>query len=128
MTHLKVFWPDGPRQPQPLTLMEAFQKEILPRKSFWDGRTIAEYSCTLNLWAGLTGDPPLHTIDEKLIARFSAELLRRPGKRAGETLSRNTIRKHLRHLKALLRLLGPRTMRGIGLLHEIPLIESPRPA
>lgn len=128
VTHLRVFWPDGNGRGQQPTLSEAFEQEILPRRPFWDARTVAEYRSTLNLWAKITGDPPLSEIDDRLISRFSAELLRRPGKRAGAMLSRNTVRKHLRHLKAMLRQLGPRATRGIGLLSEIPVIEAPRPA
>jgi len=128
VTHLRVFWPDGNGRGQQPTLSEAFEREILPRRPFWDARTVAEYTSTLNLWAKITGDPPLSEIDDRFISRFSAELLRRPGKRAGAMLSRNTVRKHLRHLKAMLRQLGPRATRGIGLLSEIPVIEAPRPA
>jgi integrase len=128
MTHLKIFWPEGSRSPRPLSLSEAFEREILPRRPFWDSKTLAEYFSTLNLWAQITRDPPITEIHEKVIAYFAAELLRRPGRRPGTTLSRNTVRKHLRHLKAILRVLGPKARGGIGLLREIPIIESPRAA
>ncbi|GIX02463.1 MAG: hypothetical protein KatS3mg112_1400 [Thermogutta sp.] len=125
MAHLRIYNPDHQTI---YTLGELFETEIVPRRPFWDPRTLAEYASTIHLWTQITGDPPITEIDEKLIASFSATLLRRPGKHAQTTLSRNTVRKHLQHLKAVLRLLSPKSTRGIGLLKEIPIIEAPRPA
>lgn len=127
MTTLKVFWPDDASSASStLTLGYLFEKEILPRRPFWDPRTRAEYVSTVHLWCQITGDPPVRQIDEKTIAGFCTKLMTRRGKN-GQQLSKNTVRKHLRHLKAMLRILGPRTVRGIGLLRELPLIEMPRP-
>lgn len=123
---LRIYNPDA-KSPTQNTLTALFEKEILPRRPFWDPRTLAEYNSTIHLWEEITGDPPVSQIDDRLITQFAAGLAARKGK-AGRGLSRNTIRKHLRHLRAMLRLLGPRATRGIGLLAELPVIEWPRPA
>lgn len=125
---LRVFWPDDTCANQSeLSLCKVFRDRILAEKTFlWDARTVREYQCTLNLWDDITGDPPLEMISETILRDFTTALTRRTG-RNGQPISANTIRKHLRHLRALFRELGPRRNgKGLGLMADIPYVQMPR--
>lgn len=92
------------------------------------------YQDTLHWWCQLAGDPPLHQIDDVLLARFaealeSATFLRgRFGK--PRLLSPSTQAKHLRNLRSLLRRCGPALKPGQPtkrLLSEVPYVVIPQP-
>lgn len=127
--HLRVIWPDdwSPSSHRPLTLAMVFREQLLSRKqNEWDRRTIAEYNSTISLWEDITGDPPLGKIGDETLRAFADALARRCG-RTGP-LSPNTVRKHLRQLRAILRELGPRQNgKGMELIESIPWCPMPKP-
>lgn len=108
------------------TLSDLFGEILQVKQADWDARTVAEYRATLNVWTALMDPVAVSDISEDTIAIFSQRVAARPGRRG--PLSRNTIRKHLRHLRCLLRELGPRRNgRGLGYLAEAPYIKMPAP-
>lgn len=116
---LRIFRPDNDKE----TLATAFWERLAHK---WDARTTAEYASTAKLWAQTTGDPPLDAITDETVGFFAEKLADRQGRRGN--LSPNTIRKHLRQLRAILNELGPkRNGRGLGLIQQIPYCPLPKP-
>lgn len=97
---------------RPLTLKQFFHAWFIPRYLRPGGstkkQTLAEYRSIVNLWAELTGDPPLAKIRSRTLSEFVEADLLRPGKEPDATISPNTVRKHCTHLQMVLNLAGPR--------------------
>lgn len=113
-----------------MTLREFGQEYILPHllpERRASPLTIGIYAKALDLWAKLTGDPPLCDIDDRTTSRFVVGLSALPGRHA-ENLSDATIHKHCRTIEACLALAGPKTAKrkkAQRLLEEVPSIEKP---
>lgn len=98
----RVIWPEDSGDFVPSaapTLTKCFD-EIERDKLFWDSKTAREYRITIRLWAEITGDPPIDALTADHITAFTRGLMARPGR--GAPISPNTIRKHLRQLRAII--------------------------
>ncbi len=84
--------------------------------------TIQEYETTLRQWEAYTTNPTLRQISNGTLDEFKARLMK-------EGLAAATVNKRLRHLKAILRRLGPQETRnpaGLGILYRIPYTKTLR--
>ena len=92
--------------------------------------TKIQYQETVDLWAAITGDPPLKDISCEMLARFKTCLQRMQGLKRFTRMSPNTVRKHLKHLQILLDKAGPpgyRNRDAAGIISIIPpWIKPPR--
>lgn len=85
---------------------------------------------SLDYWKQFTGDPPLREITRRTIRRFTEGLQLLPGRRAGELLADNTVRKHCGHVQRVLNVAGPSKPQpggelNVRLLEEVPYISRP---
>jgi integrase len=96
-----------------MTLPEFFERYFWPvylRSTMADPKTVAEYRSAVRRWQTLIGAMPMRAIDNLTCAAFVAkDLQRKSGKRPGETLSPNSVRKHCTHLQMVLSLAGPQS-------------------
>lgn len=115
------------------TLSDVFERAFLP---IWitgqslDAKTETLYREALNWWVRLTGDPPLGSIDDLLIADFLRGLRDSPGRKSS-CLSAWTVRKHATAISKLLDFCGPRSRdrrsrQNLGLVEFPPLVPRPR--
>lgn len=83
-------------------------------------QTIREYRTTMRWWVKLMGEPPLSRIDKYAVRRFEAQLTIAT-QASGAPLTTSTVRKHVTHVKAVLRLAGPDTgnAEGLGLIEHV---------
>ena len=90
--------------------------------------TADSYRQFLSIWEQLMGtDVKLKDIDTLILATFRDELSNRTWR--GKQVSANTVRKHFRHLNALLNFAGPRGRHArdaMGIIPEVPWVKSPR--
>ncbi|GAB4137760.1 MAG: hypothetical protein Kow0040_24590 [Thermogutta sp.] len=98
----RVIWPEdsGGFVPSAAPTLTKCFDEIERDKLFWDSKTAREYRITIRLWAEITGDPPIDALTADHITAFTRGLMARPGR--GAPISPNTIRKHLRQLRAIM--------------------------
>jgi len=92
-------------------------------------RSRESYEHAMRLWALFTGDPPLAKISDKTLQRFRGCLTKMQGLSRVGRVSPNTVRKHLRHVQAVLDHAGPRVRHhrdAAGLLSEVPWVRPPR--
>ena len=112
------------------TLTSFFEDYYLPTR-LSDARpaTVLQYRETLGRWKLLTGDPPLEEISVKLLTVFRDCLQKLRGRQPHLRMSSQTVRKHLRHLQAVLGKAGP-PGRGnrdaAGELDRVAWIRPPR--
>jgi integrase len=91
--------------------------------------TITLYRDALDWWRIITGDPPVYEITDQMLARFKGELSHATYKRGrlGRQIkiSRATVAKHLKALRALIYRLGPQLdarRATAGLLQRTPIV------
>jgi integrase len=122
----RLFAPDAgePDEPQALTLRQAFDRYFAPNLTA-PGRslgTLSAYRNLVGLWEKFTADPRIGSITSALLADFRKRL-------EADEYAPATVAKLGRHLRALLRRLGPATdgnPQGLGILETVPYLESPR--
>ncbi len=89
--------------------------------------TVSQDDETIGLWAALTGDPPVADVTPATMRQFAEQLSVRMWR--GETISVNTVRKHVRHMQRIIDLAGPKTRAnpaGLDLLSQLPdAIQAP---
>ncbi len=96
------------------TLREAFLRYILP--GLTNPGTIGVYLTALNHWEANTTDPPWDEITDRELTAFRERLSAIP-------MSQDTVAKYCRHLRPILRRLGPKEHRnpeGKGLIDDVP--------
>lgn len=115
------------------TLSDVFERAFLP---VWitgqslDAKTETLYREALAWWVKLTGDPPVGSIDDLLIADFLRGLRDSPGRRSA-CMSTWTVRKHATTISKLIDFTGPRSRdrrsrQNLGLVEFPPLVPRPR--
>lgn len=125
-----------------MTLSEFFEAYVLKVcLTSNEQNGIKQFRESLAYWVQFTGDPPLAMIDQYTTAAFVAvldeagnvvgglrSLVVKTGRRKGEPLSANTIRKHCTEIQRLLNLAGPKVDRrqdAAALLASVPWIKKP---
>jgi len=91
--------------------------------------TIESYAWSIALWCQLTGDPPLHEIDQATCSAFTRRLRERTN-RDGKPISSRTINLHVKNLRKCFRLAGPaseaRNPLGQDLIDRVPYLQTVR--
>ncbi len=85
-------------------------------------RTLQAYGESLNYWRALTDDPPVGELTPVAMRAFVEGLKRKP-------LANNTVRKHMRHIQAILDRAGPagpRRRDAAGIIATVPWVKPPR--
>ena len=112
-----------------MTLSEFFTKHFVLtlREKEAKKSTIAEYQTTVDYWSRFLPHIMVEQITKEHILHFNESLKMQPGRRS-EVMSQNTRRKHMKNLRAILRLAGPEdegNEEGIGLLERVPRVRVP---
>lgn len=105
-----------------MTLQQLFEKQYT-MKLIAKGskeRTVWEIQNSLNRWNALFGDTPVEAVTDLEMNHFIT-VLRGTTNHRGESISPNTIRKHLRNIKSLLLF-----ARSKGLISALPEISMPK--
>jgi integrase len=120
-----------------MRLSEFFERWFLPmvlEAKEASASTILLYRQSIAWWITLTGDPPIDTIDEKMLKDFREALshatYRRGPAGAVRPVTRFTAAKHLRDLRSILSRLGPTLdpkRPGKGVLPASPYLAVPQP-
>jgi len=117
-------------KPEATTLRTFYDDYYKPtRLSDASPQTVDSYETTVTRWELLTGDPPLAEITVETLAKFKTCLQKMRGEKRGTRLSPNSIRRHLRHLQAIIDKAGPpghRNRDAAGIIPQAPWIKPPR--
>lgn len=123
---------------------KAFYRPVCLQATGKSPRNVDQYNQSIGFWQRygrnrVSGDedaaiepfePSLDQINDFTIANFMTALMALPGKRKGEEISPNTIRKHCIHLQAVIDRAGPRghvkrLRKAQSLIVEVPFFERP---
>ncbi|HEX4148287.1 MAG TPA: hypothetical protein VHY20_04830 [Pirellulales bacterium] len=121
------------------TLSEFFERYVIDAcLANSEPRNIKQLRESLGYWRRFTGDPPLRSITQRTTAHFVgvrdkadkyvSGLRSLPGRKPGEPISPNTVRKHCVEIQRLLNLAGPaigKLRDARGLLERVPWIAKP---
>lgn len=125
--HDPAEFPDFDDARQNRTLPQAWQEEILPDIRLDVGRhddgfidrNAPYYKITLRHWSRLMGEVPVGAIDKAALADWRDKALEQTT-RAGNPVSPETVRRHWRYLRAMLR-----RLQAAGVIGHVPTIKIP---
>lgn len=111
------------------TLREFFSDWYIPNRLFDSPpTTIESYEQSLSIWSQLFGTLTIGEVREWHLRTFATAIANRPGRKGGKA-SANTVRRHLRHVQAVLDAIGPTKRRNAPcaeLVDSVPWVRPPR--
>lgn len=111
--------------PARLTMAAALRRHLTSAHS---KRTREDYETAVDHWRRITGDPPLHEVDNQTMSEFRERLATTPLPSTGRPPASTTVAKVLRALQAILSTVGPAqhgNPYGLGLIDRIPVCRKP---
>lgn len=105
-----------------LSLRECFEQYLLPDMTDAPQGTLSIYLTTLNHWETRTSNPPIGEITNEVLRDFKQSFIR-------QGYSPESIKKYWRHIRPILRRVGPQIQGnplGEGIIDRVPYMSPPK--